>query len=179
MSLPLRILLIDDDDRFRQRMTQALSERGQVVTDVDGPLAAKELPEDQSFDGIVTDLKMPGATGLHFVAALCERYTEARVVVLTGYGTIATAVEAMRVGAADYLVKPCQADQLLSVLRGDEQERTEEHLSEEVPSLARLEREHIERVILECGGNISKAARVLGINRRTLHYKLAKFPSRR
>jgi len=94
--------------------------------------------------------------------------------VLTGYGSIATAVEAVRLGARDYLTKPCHADRILAAFDADPAPAAEP--SFETPSLARVEREHIERVLSECGGNVSKAARVLGMHRRTLQYKLAKFP---
>jgi len=96
-------------------------------------------------------------------------------VVVTGYGSIATAVEAMRLGARDYLTKPCHADQILAAFE-IEPEPPPSELTYQVPSLAKVEREHIERVLRECNGNVSKAARVLGMHRRTLQYKLAKFP---
>jgi two-component system response regulator RegA len=96
--------------------------------------------------------------------------------VLTGYGSIATAVEAMRLGARDYLTKPCHADRILAAFDADPEHPREEELEYPIPSLARLEREHIERVLCECNGNVSKTARVLGMHRRTLQHKLAKFP---
>jgi two-component system, response regulator RegA len=96
-------------------------------------------------------------------------------VVLTGYGSIATAVEAMRLGANGYLVKPCNADQVLNELFGDGERVSEEEHAARIPSLAKLEREHIERVLVECDGNVTRASKVLGIHRRTLQYKLAKF----
>ena len=96
--------------------------------------------------------------------------------VLTGYGSIATAVEAMRLGARDYLTKPCHADRILMAFEVEPEPLQEQRLEYEIPSLARLEWEHIERVLRECNGNISKAARVLGMHRRTLQHKLAKFP---
>jgi two-component system response regulator RegA len=99
-------------------------------------------------------------------------------VVVTGYGSIATAVEAIRLGARDYLTKPANADQILAAFETDLEAPPAEP-EYEVPSLAKVEREHIERVLQECNGNVSKAARVLGMHRRTLQYKLAKFPVRR
>ena len=98
---------------------------------------------------------------------------------MTGYGSIATAVEAMRLGVRDYLTKPCNADQILAAFEVEPEPVPDAELPYEVPSLARLEFEHIERVLRECNGNVSKAARVLGMHRRTLQYKLAKFPVRR
>lgn len=179
MSPVQSILVIDDDERFRERLGEALGDRGASVTTANGPERALDLLRRQTFDAIVTDLKMPGASGLQFVERLVREAGAAKVVVLTGYGTIATAVQAMRVGAYDYLVKPCNADQLLATLTEAQKAMPEDELAEQIPSLARLEREHIERVLVECEGNVSKAARVLGIHRRTLQYKLSKFPSSR
>jgi two-component system response regulator RegA len=96
------------------------------------------------------------------------------VVVLTGYGSIATAVESIKLGAASYLTKPADADQIIAAFGGTQ---PEEHT--EVPSLARVEWEHIQRVLADCGGNVSRAARALGIHRRSLQRKLSKYPSPR
>jgi two-component system, response regulator RegA len=174
--LPQALLLVDDDPRFRERMATALRERGVAVWLAADAKSALEVVATTDLDAVVTDLKMPGKGGLELVRTLAELKPELRMVVLTGYGTIATAVEAMRLGASDYLVKPCNADQLLAAF-GDSV--ADEPEGAEVPTLARLEREHIERVLVECQGNVSKAARLLGIHRRTLQYKLAKFPQSR
>jgi two-component system response regulator RegA len=112
------------------------------------------------------------------VKGLLEKQPSMQVVVLTGYGSIATAVEAVRLGALDYLTKPCHADRVLGAFEPKEPGEARA-ATFETPSLARLEREHIERVLTECGGNVSKAARVLGVHRRTLQYKLAKYPVQR
>jgi two-component system, response regulator RegA len=174
--LPSSLLLVDDDERFRERMARALSDRGVSVSLAgDASEALRQLSERQ-FDAAVTDLKMPGPNGLVLIKEIMTRSPDTRVVVLTGYGTIATAVEAMRLGAIDYLVKPCHADQLLQAFTEGESLREPDVEEAPAPSLARLEREHIERVLTECGGNVTHAARVLGIHRRTLQYKLAKFP---
>jgi two-component system response regulator RegA len=168
--------LVDDDERFRERMGRALSERGVSVSLAGDTATALSLLSERAFDAAVTDLKMPGPNGLVLTKEILSRSPSTRVVVLTGYGTIATAVEAMRLGALDYLVKPCHADQLLSAFTEGEAPRETDVEDASAPSLARLEREHIERVLTECGGNVTHAARVLGIHRRTLQYKLAKFP---
>jgi two-component system response regulator RegA len=120
---------------------------------------------------------MPNVSGLELVKELCARCPHARLVVLTGYGSIASAVEAIRLGAKDYLVKPCNADQLLAALQHEGAEASEDALVGRTPSLERLEHEHIERVLSECNYNVSKSARVLGIHRRTLQYKLSKLPN--
>jgi two-component system response regulator RegA len=172
------ILLVDDDQRFRDRLGLALRERSLLVHLAQDNKSALELAKEHDPWGVVTDLRMPGVSGLELVRSLIECCPNARLVVLTGYGSIASAVEATRLGAKDYLVKPCNADQVLHALSDDEA-ISEEHLAAKTPSLARLEHEHIERVMLECHGNVSKAARVLGIHRRTLQYKLSKLPNLR
>jgi len=172
------LLLVDDDERFRERLGRALMERGYRVLEADGHDRAMRHAAAETLDRAVVDLRMPGANGLEVVKGLLEKQPTLEVVVLTGYGSIATAVEAVRLGALDYLTKPCHADQLLGAFEpkapGEARDATFE-----TPSLARLEREHIERVLTECGGNVSKAARVLGVHRRTLQYKLAKYPVHR
>jgi two-component system, response regulator RegA len=170
----LSILVVDDDDRLRERLGRAFSERGYDVLLAAGYDAAMSLADEQRVDLAVVDLRMPGQHGLAVVRELLSRHPAARILVLTGYGSIATAVEAMRLGALDYLVKPCHADRILGAFE-TRATPTGAVASFETPSLARLEREHIERVLRECDGNVSKAARVLGIHRRTLQYKLAKF----
>jgi len=171
------MLLVDDDVRFRERLGRAFAERGYDVRSADTHAAAMRVADTETIDRAVVDLRMPGPHGLEVIRGLLEKQSAMQIVVLTAYGSIATAVEAVRLGAVDYLTKPCHADRVQSAF-----ERTppsEAAAAFEIPSLARLEHEHIERVLTECGGNVSKAARVLGVHRRTLQYKLAKFPVRR
>ncbi len=130
----------------------------------------------QPIDRAIVDLRMPGVGGLDVVRDLLVAQPGLQVVVVTGYGSIATAVEAMRLGARDYLTKPAHADHILAAFDGPTEPTSGGEPEYEVPSLARVEWEHIERVLRECNGNISKTARVLGMHRRTLQYKLAKFP---
>lgn len=170
-----RVLLVDDDERFNERLGRALRDRGVDVVCTTAPAAALEHLQHGAFDGVVTDLRMPGMDGLELIKETRAYLGTARIIVLTGYGSIATAVEAMRLGANGYLVKPCNADQVLGELFGAPAPSAAVEERDPIPSLARLEREHIERVLVECGGNVTKAAKVLGIHRRTLQYKLAKF----
>jgi two-component system response regulator RegA len=118
---------------------------------------------------------MPGGSGLALVRQIKERQPSAVVVVLTGYGSIATAVEAVKLGAADYLTKPADAADLLRAF-GAAPLTPAPAPVHEAPSLARVEWEHISRVVADCGGNISQAARVLRMQRRSLQRKLAKYP---
>ena len=170
------MLLADDDERFRERLSKALCSRGYRVLAAPNHEIAMELARSHPIDRAIIDLRMPGPSGLALIHDLLERQPRVEVVVLTGYGSIATAVEAMRLGARDYLTKPCHTDRILLSFDADVKTAREENVEFEVPSLARLEREHIERVLTECNGNISKTARVLGMHRRTLQHKLAKFP---
>ena len=177
MTSPLTILVVDDDDRLRERLGKAFAERGLHVLLADGHGAATAIASAHTIHRAVVDLRMPGPHGLVVVQQLVERHPEIEIVVLTGYGSIATAVEAMRLGARDYLTKPAHADRILAAFDTDPEPIQD--LEFAIPSLAKLEREHIERVLRECNGNVSHAARALGVHRRTLQYKLAKFPVKR
>lgn len=171
-TTPPTLLIADDDEAFRTRLGRAMEERGFVVTlaaTVDAALqATTEAPEYA-----VVDLRMPGGrSGLDLVTALRERDANTRVVMLTGYGSIPTAVEATRRGAAEYLTKPADADQVLRALLGQDPGPG----AGELPSLARAEWEYIHRVLSDSGDNISEAARRLGIHRRSLQRKLHQPP---
>ncbi|HTA93148.1 MAG TPA: helix-turn-helix domain-containing protein, partial [Polyangiaceae bacterium] len=121
--------------------------------------------------------RMPGASGIDLVRELCAIDPATVVVMLTGYGSIATAVEAIRAVAVHYLSKPVDIDQILAAFAG--QTAATKASEVEVPSLARVEWEHIQRVLADCEGNISRAARLLGLHRRSLQRKLSKDPVRR
>lgn len=171
-------LVVDDDDRLRERLARAFADRGFEVHEAADHAAALEVARARPIDRAVIDLRMPGPNGLVVVQDLLALRPEIQIVVVTGYGSIATAVEAMRLGVRDYLTKPANADQILAAFES-EPDAPSEDIEFEIPSLAKVEREHIERVLQECNGNVSKAARVLGMHRRTLQYKLAKFPVKR
>ena len=173
------ILLVDDDDRFRERLALAFAQRGIEVWTASDRDAAIAIASRETIERAIVDLRMPGPHGLVVVRELLKLHPDAAVVVLTGFFSIASTVEAIRLGARDYLVKPCDADRILAAFEREPGEAEETELQLETPSLARVEWEHIERVLRECGGNISKAARVLGIHRRTLQYKLSKYPQQR
>jgi two-component system, response regulator RegA len=170
------MLVADDDERFRERLSKALRARGNEVHAASDHESALALVSSLRFDRALLDLRMPGPGGLVLLRDLRQLQPDVEVVVLTGYGSIATAVEAMRLGARDYLTKPCDADRILLAFEADSERALDEEAPYEIPSLARLEWEHIERVLRECNGNVSKTARVLGMHRRTLQHKLAKFP---
>ncbi len=171
------ILVVDDDQPLRERLARALEDRGFAVLQAPGHAEAISIARSTKIDRAIVDLRMEGVGGLTVLQDLRALWPDVQVVIVTGYGSIATAVEAMRLGARDYLTKPANADQILAAFDTDGDPPVEPEY--EVPSLAKVEREHIERVLQECNGNISRAARVLGMHRRTLQYKLAKFPVKR
>ncbi len=176
-STSTSILIVDDDRFFRERLARAFRDRGfDVRTAADYDEAVRHAGED-SPEMAVVDLRMPGRSGLELVRDLHEIDPHTRVLVLTGYGSIATAIEALRLGAMNYLQKPADVDDILAAFeKGDAPPLSTTETDYVAPSLARAEWEHINRVLTDCGGNVSEAARRLGIHRRSLQRKLQKFP---
>lgn len=171
----LKIMVVDDDATFRERLVTALSNRRLGARGAASPQEAREMARQMRPDRVVLDLIMPGGSGLDLVGDLLEIRQDMQIVVLTGYGSIATALEATRRGAIDYLTKPADADQILAAFEKSEGGSIAEQ-PQCAPSLARVEWEHIQRVLTDCGGNISRTARVLKIHRRSLQRKLNKYP---
>ena len=168
------LLIVEDDSPLRERLVRAMRDRGFDALGVADHTAALEAARQDSPELALVDLKLPGESGLEVIRDLIELDPGTVVVVLTGYGSIATAVESIKLGAASYLTKPADADQIVAAFGG-----TQPADDAEVPSLARVEWEHIQRVLTDCGGNVSKAARLLGIHRRSLQRKLSKSPGPR
>ena len=174
------LLVVDDDEIFRHRLARAFQDRGYRVYAAGNAEEAEKLSTADSPDYAVIDLRMPGRSGLEVVASLHRANPSTRMVVLTGYGSIATALEAVRLGANHYLTKPAHADEIIAAFsRNDGPTEPSQDIEVDAPSLDRVEWEHINRVLADCGGNVSKAARVLGIHRRSLQRKLSRFPSSR
>lgn len=177
------LLLTDDDAPFRTRLAAALRARGCEVVEAAGVTEAIRLAEAESPEMALVDLRLPDGGGLELVQRLRTIDGATRIVVLTGYGSIATALEAIRLGAIHYLTKPAAPDEILAAFNRAESGASNrlEPLDDELttPTLARTEWEHIHRVLTDCDGNISEAARRLGIHRRSLQRKLAKFPAER
>jgi two-component system response regulator RegA len=170
------LLIVEDDAVLRGRLARAFRERGFEVREAPSGEVALQLAENDPPEHAVVDLRMPGMSGLDVVQGLKRADPSTVVVVLTGYGSIATALEAVRLGATHYLTKPADADEILAAFSrggGSLQAPAEEP---SIPSLARVEWEHINRVLADCGGNVSQAARLLGIHRRSLQRKLSKYP---
>jgi two-component system response regulator RegA len=174
------VLVVDDDDTYRNALARGFERRGFEVLVAGSVAEALAHIELQAPHFASVDLRMPGAaSGLELVQQLIARHPSAVVVVLTGYGSIATAVEAVKLGAADYLTKPADVNDLLRAFGLPATATPTPRASatpDEVPSLARVEWEHISRVVADCGGNISQAARLLRMQRRSLQRKLAKYP---
>ncbi len=168
------LLLVDDDDAFRVALGAALRRRGFAVTLAPGPDEARAAAAAQVFEHAIVDVRMPGGSGIDLVAALRQIDDGTRVVVLTGYGTIANAVEAMRAGAVDYLTKPVDAETCERALRGLPPGK-----HEDVPSLERVEYEYLQRVLADCSGNVSEAARRLRMHRKSLQRKIGRLPPSR
>lgn len=176
-----RVMVVEDDDAYRRQLGRALASRGLEVSLAANGSEAIALAQESAPEAAVVDLRMPGMPGLEVVRALLALNPDARVLVLTGFGTIATAVEAIKLGAIDYLQKPARIDEIVAALSQevDPIESNEEILDTAAPpSLARAEWEYIHRVLDETGGNISETARRLGLHRRSLQRKLQKYPPR-
>jgi len=176
MSTPWRILLVDDDATYRDLLARALERRGHAVLTAADFAAALAIVENAAFDAAVLDLKLENSSGLDLIAPLKRIQPELRILLLTGYASIATAVEAIKRGATHYLPKPAGVDAILAALGGDAGDM-KAIPPEEPMSVKRLEWEHIQKVLAEHNGNISATARALKMHRRTLQRKLAKRPS--
>lgn len=170
------VLVVDDDDVLRSRLQKAFTKRGLSVMCADGYEMAIKLATKFKPDMAVLDLKMPGKKGMELLKDLLAVSPDTRAVILTGYGSITNAVEAVKIGAINYMTKPADADQVLAALEGRPSHAKQKIDGEDIPppSLAEAQWEHIQRVLTDSGGNISEAARRLDIPRRTLQRKLKK-----
>jgi two-component system response regulator RegA len=181
MNDDARMLLIDDDAAFCTVLARRLQREGiacDIAHDAESALRLLDaMPTEARPHRILLDLRLGADNGLALIQALRERCPEARIVLATGYASIATAVDAMRRGAWHYLPKPFDLDSLLRSF-GDAPEAAPAEIADAPPTLRRLSWEHVQRVLAECEGNVSAAARVLGVDRRTLQRRLAKRPVR-
>jgi len=167
-------LIIDDDEVFRQRLCRAFRLREWEAHEAGDAAQALEAAREFGPDLAVVDLRLAGESGMDVVRALRSLDATVSIIMLTGYGSIATALEAVKCGANDYLSKPVDVDQILAAFSGARQTAP----AASVPSLGRVEWEHIQRVLTDCGGNVSQAAKLLGLHRRSLQRKLSKYPPR-
>ena len=171
------LLLVDDDHVLCETLGRALTQRGFDVTTAINAEDATRLANENPPEYAVVDLKLPDQSGLKLVSTLIGLDPHTRIVVLTGYGSIATAVEAIKLGATYYLAKPADATDLVKALQreaGDDEVAP----NSKPMSVERLEWEHMNRVLQQHAGNISATARALSMHRRTLQRRLAKRPVR-
>jgi two-component system response regulator RegA len=178
MSDRALLLIVEDDPALRGRLARAFETRGFDVRGVASIAEGEHVAAAEAPEFAVLDLRVEDGSGLDLIPALKAADPETRIVVLTGYGSIATAIEAMRRGATHYLTKPADADEIVAAFERGEDDVPARPAAQPM-SLGRVEWEHINRVLVECGGNVSEAARVLGMHRRSLQRKLAKYPDRR
>jgi two-component system response regulator RegA len=172
----LVIVVVDDDPIFRNRLCRAFRDRACEAHEAATAEETYRLAANISPDLVLLDLKMPGLSGLDLIQNIKKLDSTIAVIILTGYGSIATAMQALKLGADHYLSKPADAEQILAAYHDLNPQVTEKPAPTTVPSLARVEWEHIQRVLSDCSGNISQAAKLLGIHRRSLQRKLLKFP---
>jgi len=170
------LLLVDDDEDFLNVLAAAMRKRGFLVNLANSAESAFELAKNEPPEFAVVDLKMAGNSGLVLVRQLSNLQAGTKIVVLTGYASIATAIEAIKLGATHYLAKPVDADEIVAAFE-KESGNAEVELSSNPLTVNRLEWEHIQRVLAENDGNISATARSLNMHRRTLQRKLGKKPS--
>ncbi len=169
------LLVVDDDTPLRTRLVRAFIERGIDATGAESYDEAMTLARNESPEFALVDLRLPGRSGLELVRDLKGLDATTSVVVLTGYGSIATAVQSLQLGATTYLTKPVDADQILAAFMSAPTAPAPSAPPTAQP-LARVEWEHIQRVLADCEGNVSQAARLLGLHRRSLQRKLSKNP---
>jgi two-component system response regulator RegA len=174
-----RILLVDDDPVFTSVMARGFKRRGFITHGCANAQQALEECVDFQPTHILLDLNMPGTSGLVILPQLLQLAPNASLVVLTGYSSIVTAVEATRAGATNYLCKPATIEEVLNAFDGQAATQGESAIPSDPISVDRLEWEHIQRVLQTNDGNISATARALGMHRRTLQRKLQKRPVRR
>ena len=166
------LLIVDDDKAFLQRLARAMEKRGFVTETAESMAEARAKAETCNPAFAVVDMRLEDGNGLDVIEILRSRRPEARAIILTGYGNIATAVTAVKLGAVDYLSKPADADEIYAALMQQKDERAEP--PENPMSADRVRWEHIQRVYELCDRNVSETARRLNMHRRTLQRILAK-----
>lgn len=171
-----RMLLVEDDETFGRVISRAMQQRGYEVSHAISTDSASQLLEQTPFDLAILDLNLGGHSSLPLIPVLKDANPGMRILVLTGYASIATAVDAIKLGADNYLAKPADADEILAALLEDPLNHQDEEQIQAPMSVRRLEWEHIQKVLKENDGNISETARQLNMHRRTLQRKLQKRP---
>ena len=169
------LLVVDDDPNLTQVLARAFARRDYQVFTANNSAEALQHCQNEDIDRCILDLKIDTESGLPLIPQLLEIQPSLKIVMLTGYSSISTAVDAIKLGAINYLCKPADADEILAAFENREGQ-TDTEIQSNPPSINRLEWEHIQRVLNEHNGNISATARALGMHRRTLQRKLQKRP---
>lgn len=162
-SLP-DVMVCDDDAPFRRRLARSFRDREYRVYEAESAREGLAVYEEYLPKWVVVDLRMPEINGLWLVEQICSRSDDAKIVVLTGFGSIQTATQAGRLGAINYVTKPASLKQIISAFSPAGLEIAEDAYS----SLAEVEAEYVQRILDQCDGNVSKSAKVLGLHRRSL-----------
>ncbi len=175
------LLIVDDDQVFRERLVKAFQLRGYLVSSASS-LESAILSANESRPNLaIIDLRLGVDSGLEVLKSLLKIAPNLRAIVLTGYGSIATAIEAVKIGAVHYLTKPIEITQLLEAFEAKDFQATidpaQQKAPRKVPTLEQVEWDHLQRVLSDCNGNITQAAKLLKMHRRSLQRKLAKVPS--
>lgn len=168
-------LIVDDDPTLAGMLERVLQRRGFSTASAGNTAYALQLASSTIFTKAIVDLKLGSDSGLQLIRELKLRHPEIAIVMLTGYSSISTAVEAVKLGAVNYLCKPADADEILAAF-GEQKQQTSAEPAYTPLSIDRLEWEHIQKILQENDGNISATARALGMHRRTLQRKLHKRP---
>ncbi len=172
---PATLLVVDDDRAFNRILVRSLAQRGFHAFGAHDTEEALRLAQDEEPEFVVLDLNIDGESGLRLIEPLLAANPDARILVLTGYASIATAVDAVKLGAVQYLAKPADVDAIIRALHAGAVV-IDDAVADAPMSVDRLEWEHIQRVLAEHEGNISATARALKMHRRTLQRKLARPP---
>lgn len=171
-----KLLIAEDDEIYSQRLARAFADRG-IETSIARCLdEVVDLVSQCSYDYAVIDLRLGYDSGLAALKCIKEANQSCAAVILTGFGTINSSVEAIKLGAINYLTKPTDPDAILESLQAIRKTSLEKRSCQKLPTLGQIEWQHIQNVLLECSGNVSQAAKVLGIHRRSLQRKLQKNP---
>jgi two-component system response regulator RegA len=163
------VLLLDDDVRLLESLSCEFFDHGYQVCQCQ---RIADIPKDQVFMYAVIDMRLVGEFGIEAIEKLKNKSPDCRIVVLSGYGSIQTAIESLKKGAIDYLTKPASFKQIEQALLGQKNMSVNEF---EIPSLSQIEHEYIDYVLLQNDGNISRAAKALGLHRQSLQRKLKKY----
>ena len=169
-------LLVDDDTLYLQTLQRSLQKRGLAASIATNVAAALQVAKSQPLDFALIDLRLGAESGLELIDPLRHSQPQIRIILLTGYASVATAVEAIKRGADNYLLKPTTVDMILRTLSAQTSDAPAPEPQATMTPLSRLEWEHIHQALAETNGNVSAAARLLGMHRRSLQRKLAKRP---